>query len=97
MPGRETCFFSNLLLDEDTFAIFSVFSYTTNIKHLLLYSKWYYIFFMEDIKGSIQLSDRRIVIIPTDGKKETWVRQLNPEFETGIQFIRYKGDYFFQK
>ena len=52
---------------------------------------------MEDITGSIQLSDRRIVIIPTDGKKETWVRQLNPEFETGIQFIRYKGDYFFQK
>lgn len=52
---------------------------------------------MEDIKGTIQLSDRKIVITPYGEKKETWTRQLNPEFETGIQYIRYNGEYFFQK
>jgi len=52
---------------------------------------------MEDIKGTIQLSDKKIIINPYDGTKETWLRKLNPEFEQGLQFIRYQGEYFFQK
>jgi hypothetical protein len=70
---------------------------STNIKQLLLFAKWFYYFTMENIKGTIELTDKRITLKPYDGPKEVWVRQLNPEFEVGLVFIKHMGEYFFKK
>lgn len=70
---------------------------STNIKQLLLPSKSFYILCMENIKGTIELSDKKIILKPYGGVKETWIRQLNPEFEVGLIFIKHKGEYFFKK
>jgi len=52
---------------------------------------------MENIKGTIELSDKKIILKPYGGVKETWIRQLNPEFEVGLIFIKRNGEYFFKK
>ena len=52
---------------------------------------------MENIKCKIQITDKRITIEPFDGEKEVWMKKLNPEFETGVCFIRHNSQYFFKK
>jgi hypothetical protein len=69
----------------------------TNIKQLLLFSKSFYNLIMDSIKGTAEITDKKIVLKPYDGVKETWVRKLNPEFEKGLIFIKHQGEYFFQK
>jgi hypothetical protein len=70
---------------------------STNIKQLLLFTKWFYYFNMENIKGTIELTDKKITLKPYDGSKEIWIRKLNPEFEVGLVFIKHMGEYFFKK
>ena len=52
---------------------------------------------MENIKGTIELTDKKITLKPYDGSKEIWIRKLNPEFEVGLVFIKHMGEYFFKK
>jgi hypothetical protein len=52
---------------------------------------------MEDIKGTIQISDKKITLETNDGGKEVWIRKLNPEFEKGVEFIRFRSQYFFRR
>ena len=52
---------------------------------------------MENIKGTIELTDKKITLKPYDGSKEIWIRKLNTEFEVGLVFIKHMGEYFFKK
>jgi hypothetical protein len=52
---------------------------------------------MENIKGKIQIGDKKITLEPYDGEKEVWIRKLNPVFEAGDSFIRFRSQYFSKK
>jgi hypothetical protein len=52
---------------------------------------------MENIKGKIQVGDKKITLEIFDGEKEVWIKKLSPEFETGVRFVRFRGQYFFKK
>lgn len=51
---------------------------------------------MENIKGKIQIGEKKITIEPFEGKKEVWVRKLSPALEVGDKFIRFRSEYFFK-